>query len=410
MTESAIVATEIADWRDAGSRTPPAEILAGLSVEVLRRAGLRPKELDAIVANTMALPFDSPSHITLNSQLLAHRVAEKIGALGAAALNVSAACASQMIAFSVANDMIRTGSARSVLVVGYDNSPRGFYYQSPSYLDSDLAAGYPHQVVGITNPDYWAMWARRRAYEMGKSVEDIKLLMARVKEELSRNGALNPHARYRRIFTKEEVLGSPVVADPLHLYMISAVSSGGGSALIMDAERAEKLVDDPVRIAASKVGGPAYDEPSPRLVNFSTAGGRRASRPFIEWRRTIEAAYKEAGVSAEDMDMMEVHDTSAFHVINWIDQAMGWEREETDRLIEEGGIGRRGRLPVNLSGGTSSFGEAVQSQALMMVHEMVLQLRGEAGERQAAKKLRRGLVTAYGAYGAYGAMVLETGR
>jgi acetyl-CoA acetyltransferase len=407
VTESAVVATEITDWRDAGSRTSPADLLGSLAVEVLRRAGLRPRDVDVVVANTTALPFDNPSYITLNSQLIAHRVIEKLGAYGAGAVNVSAACASQMIALSVADSMIRTGSARTVLVVGYDNSPRGFYYQSPSPLDSDLAAGYPHQVVGITNPDYWAMWARRRAYEMGKPVEDIKELMAIVKEELSRNGALNPHARYKKVFTVKEVLGSPVVADPLHLYMISAVSSGGGAALIMEAERAAKVTDRPVRIAASTVGGPAYDEPMPRLVYFSTAGGRRASRPFVEWRRTIENAYRMAGVGAEDIDIMEVHDTSAFHVINWIDQAMGWEREETDRLIRGRQFGREGRLPVNLSGGTSSFGEAVQSQALMMVHEMVLQLRGQAGERQARKTVRRGLVTAYGAYGAYGAMILE---
>lgn len=407
MTESAVVGIAINDWVEAGKPAPTAEILAGVAVDALRQAGLRPADLDAVISNTMALPFNHSSQITLNSQLIAHRVAEKIGARGIAALNVSAACASQMIAFSVADSMIKTGAAKAVLVVGYDNSPRGFYYQSPSPLDSDLAGGYPHQVVGITNPDYWGMWARRRAYEMGKDLSEFKRLMAKVKETLSRSGALNPHAKYRRAFTVDEVLASPLVADPLHLYMLAAVSSGAGAALIMDATKAERVTDKPVRIAASTVGGPAYDEPSPRLVYFSTAGGSRAGKPFIEWRRTIEAAYRGAGVTPEDVDIMEVHDTSVFHVINWIDQAMGWEREETDKLIERDEIGRRGRLPVNLSGGTSSFGESVQSQALMMVHEMFLQLRGEAGPRQAEKRLKTGLVTAYGAYGAYGAMLLE---
>jgi acetyl-CoA acetyltransferase len=172
-------------------------------------------------------------------------------------------------------------------------------------------------------------------------------------------------------------------------------------------ERAKKLTDKPVKIAASAIGGPLSNEPAPRLVHFATAGRERAVKPFTEWRRVIEEAYKQAGITAEDVDIMEVHDTNCFNTINWIDQAMGWEREETDKLIRKGEIRHNGKLPVNLSGGTASFGEAVQCQALMMIHELFLQLRGEAGERQATKKLRVGLCTAYGAYGSYGAIIVE---
>jgi len=172
-------------------------------------------------------------------------------------------------------------------------------------------------------------------------------------------------------------------------------------------ERARKLTDKPVKIAASAISGPIYGEPTPRIIYFTTAGGKRATRPFAEFRKPIEEAYKQAGIAPEDVDIMEVHDTSCFNTIMWIDQAMGWEQEETDRLIRKGEIRHNGKLPVNLSGGVASFGEAVQCQALVMIHELFLQLRGEAGERQATKKLRIGLCTAYGAYGAYSAIILE---
>lgn len=405
MTESAIVSTAITDWMDAGTATPPAiERLAVPVIEALKKAKIKPKDLDAIVMNTTALPFDQSSYITISAQHFAHRLAEKIGSHGAQCINVCAACASGAIALATADAMIKAGSAEVVLVGGFDNSPRGFYYQGPSYLDADLSVSYPHKAVGITNPAYWAMWARRRAYEMGKSVEHIKELMATVKEIHSEYGTLNPHARYKKRFTVKDVLSSPVVCDPLHLLMICAVSSGGGAAIVMNMEKAKKVTDKPVKIAASVVGSPIYGEPSPRLVYFATYTGQK---PFIEWRKPIEVAYKQAGITAEDVDILECHDTSCFHTLNWIDQVKGWEPEETDKLVRDRQIRHDGDFPVNLSGGTSSFGEAVMSQAFMMINEMFHQLRGEAGERQAKKKLKIGLCTAYGAYGSYGAILLE---
>jgi acetyl-CoA acetyltransferase len=408
MTESAIVSAAITEWTAAGEPTPSLmDRLASVAVEALRRVKLKPRDIDAIIATATAIPFDNPSFITISAQHFAQRLASKIGSHGIKCINVSGACASTAIAFATADAMIKSGYIKTALVVGADNSPSGFFYQAPSILDTDLTTNYPHKVIGITNPSYWAMWARRRAYEMGKSIEDIKELMALVKSIHSGYGARNPYARYKRVFTVEEVLKSPIVSDPLHLYMIAATSSGAGAVVITDMERAKKLTNKPVKIAASAISGPVSSEPIPRIVHFATAGGKRATKPFTEHRKPIEEAYKQAGISAEDVDIMEVHDTSCFNTIMWIDQAMGWEREETDKLIRKGEIRHNGTLPVNLSGGTSSFGESVQNQAFVMVHELFLQLRGEAGERQATKKLKIGLCTAYGAYGTYGAIILE---
>lgn len=407
MTESAVVSAAISDWVEAGKPAPTVEVVASVALEAMRRVGLRPADLDAVISTTSAMPFGHPTFLTTPAQHMGHRLAGKMGSNGLQVFNVSGACASAAAAFSIADSMIKSGKAKKVLVVGYDNSPRGFYFSFNSYLDTDMTIGYPLKVVGAVNPSYWAMWARRRAYEMGKPVEDIKELMAIIKEELSKNGALNPHARYKRVFTVKEVMESPIVDDPLHLYMISAVSSGAGAVLLADMDTARRLTDKPVKVAASAVGGPLHNEPSPRLTYFTTAGGRRAGKPFYEWRRPIEDAYRQAGMGAEDLDFAEVHDTSAFHVINWIDQIMGWEREETDRLIRGREFGRGGKFPINASGGTTSFGEAVYAQALMEVYEIFTQLRGEAGERQIRKEIKVGMATAYGAYGSYGAIILE---
>lgn len=404
MTESAIVSASIMEWVEAGHPTPLLiDRLAEVTIRALREVNLRPRDLDAIITNTTAIPFDSPSYITTSAQHFAHRLAERIGVKGAQCINVCAACASASIAFALADSLIKTGAIKTALVAGIDNSPRGFYLPGQSVLDPDPYAA-AIKVIGATNPAYWAMWARRRAYEMGQSVESIKELMALVKEIHSKYGALNPYARYKRIFAAKDVLASPVVCDPLHLYMICATSSGGGAVVVTEMEKAKKITNKPVKIAASTVGGPIYGEPMPRLRVFSTM---KIEKPFTEWRLPIEKAYKMAGITSEDIDIIECHDTSCFHTINWIDQIMGWEREETDKLIKSREIEHTGRLPVNLSGGTASFGEAVMSQAFMMIHELFRQLRGEAGERQAKKNLKIGIFTAYGAYGAYGCAILE---
>jgi acetyl-CoA acetyltransferase len=409
MSESAIVSVAITEWGEAGHPTPLLiDKLAEVAVRALREAKMKPGELDAIITNTTAIPFDNPSYITTSAQHFAHRLAEKIGTHGVQCVNVCAACASASISFAVADAMIKTGSLRKVLVAGVDNSPRGFYLPGQSVLDPDPAAA-AIKVIGATNPAYWAMWARRRAYEMGQPVESIRELMALVKEIHSEYGARNPYARYKKVFSAKEVLNSPVVCDPLHLYMICATSSGGGAAVITDNETAKKIADKPVKIAASTVGSSVYGEPMPRLRVFSSVGGDKAKKPFTEWRKPIEKAYKLAGITAEDIDILECHDTNCFNTINWIDQVMGWEREETDKLIRERQIRHDGKLPVNLSGGTASFGEAVMSQAFMMIHELFRQLRGEAQERQAKKNLKIGACTAYGAYGAYGCIILEKG-
>lgn len=410
MTQSSIVSTGLTDWIEAGSAEPKAiDRLLEAATSALKEAELKPSELDAIICNTTALPFDEEQHIPLSSQHFAHRLADQLGTYDAECMNVSAACASTAIALDAADSKIQTGSVDTVLVAGVDNSPEGFFYQGPSTLDTDTTISYPLEAVGIPNPGYWGMWARRRAHDMGTSIEDLKDVMATVKEIQSRNAAHNPRARYTEEFSKEEVLESPMVTDPLHLYMICAISSGAGAAVITNKDKAQEHTEKPVDIAASEVGSPVYSEPSPRLVHFATAGGDRADSPFIEWRKPIEAAYEAANITAEDLDIIECHDASSFHTLNWLDQIMGWDGERTDQFVRDEEMDRDGELPVNLSGGSLSFGESVMSQGTMMVHELVQQFRGDAGQRQAQNSPETGLCTMYGAYGAYGATILEQG-
>jgi 3-oxoacyl-[acyl-carrier-protein] synthase-3 len=133
MSESAIVSAAITEWTASGEPTPSLmDRLASVTIEALKRAKLRLRDIDAIIATTTALPFNDPSFITISAQHFAHRLASKIGSHGMKCINVRGACASTAIAFATADAMIKSGYMRTALVVGADNSPRGFYYQAPS--------------------------------------------------------------------------------------------------------------------------------------------------------------------------------------------------------------------------------------------------------------------------------------
>src|SRR4029450_13373184 len=133
-----------------------------------------------------------------------------------------AACATGAQALDTARARILAGLSEVALVVGAGTAPQGFAgpaagerWDDPDWLRFRL--------LGMTNPAYFALYARRRMDLYGATAEDF----AAVKVKNARHGLANPNARYRKEVALEEVLASPVVADPLHLLDICATSPRG---------------------------------------------------------------------------------------------------------------------------------------------------------------------------------------
>lgn len=89
-----------------------------------------------------------------------------------------------------------------------------------------------------------------------------------------------------------------------------------------------------------------------------------------------------AGIGPEDLDLAEVYDICTAMEFDWIEDIGICRPGEAEKLLWEGETAIGGRIPVNPSGGTSSFGEAYPAQALVQVYELVQQIRGNAGPRQ----------------------------
>jgi acetyl-CoA acetyltransferase len=312
--------------------------------------------------------------------------AQALGWTGARVSSVYAACASGAVAIANARAQILAGLCDVALVVGADTTPKGFFApvggerkDDPDWLRFHL--------LGATNPTYFALYARRRMDRFGATEEDF----AQVKVKNARHGLANPYARYRKEVSVDEVLASPMVADPLRLLEICATSDGGAALVLSSLDFARRHTGGAaplITIDAVSTVTPSFPNTVIEMPNFATdsAAAQAASSgdaAFNGFRPSIaSAAYAEAGIGPEDVNLAEVYDLSSALELDWYEDIGLCGEGEAEKLLRDGVTSLGGVVPVNPSGGLSSFGEAIPAQAIAQVCECVWQLRGEASGHQ----------------------------
>lgn len=329
--------------------------------------------------------------------------AQALGWNGARVATSYAACATGAQALDTARARILAGLCDVALVVGADTTPKGFLapnagerWDDPDWLRFRL--------VGMTNPAYFAMYARRRMDLYGATAEDF----AQVKVKNSRHGLHNPHARYRKEVSAEDVLASAVVCDPLHLLDICATSDGAAAVVLtsVDYARAHGIAA-PVRIDAVSTVTPTFPNTVLDMPNLSTDASTAVPAPERTFKESIaDAAYEEAGIGPEDVSLAEVYDLSTALELDWMEDLGLCKRGEAESLLRAGDTTVGGRIPVNPSGGLACFGEAVPAQALAQVCEVTWQLRGQAEGRQ-VEGARVGITANQGLFGHGSAVLLS---
>jgi acetyl-CoA acetyltransferase len=314
-----------------------------------------------------------------------------------------AACASGSTALQAARANILAGFCEVALVIGADTTPKGFLapnagerWDDPDWLRFRL--------LGMTNPAYFALYARRRMDLYGATSEDF----AQVKVKNARHGLENPNARFRKEATIADVLASPVVSDPLHLLDICATSDGAAAVVLVSAEYAKKHgIASPVKVAAVSTVTPTFPNTVIDMPLLSTDSSALTGVPERTFKEAIgQAAYEEAGIGPEDVDVAEVYDLSTALELDWIEDLQLCKRGEAEVLLRAGDTTIGGRIPVNPSGGLACFGEAVPAQAIAQVCELTWQLRGQATGRQ-VEGAKVGITANQGLFG-HGSSVLLT--
>ena len=321
-------------------------------------------------------------------------MARALGWNGARVATCYAACASGSAAIEAARTRILAGLSDLALVVGADTTPKGFLapnagerWDDPDWLRFRL--------IGATNPTYFGLYARRRMDLYGAGPADF----AMVKVKNARHGLNNPNARYRKEVAAEDVMASPVVADPLRLLDICATSDGSAAVVLASMDAARRLSSDPVRIRAVSTVTPRFPNTALDMPDIATDSAASVPAPAQGFRASIAAAaYEEAGLGPEELSLAEVYDLSTALELDWCEDIGLCSPGEAEKLLHEGVTSLGGRVPVNPSGGLACFGEAVPAQAIAQVCEVTWQLRGAAGPRQ-VEGARVGLTINQGLFG-----------
>ena len=294
-----------------------------------------------------------------------HKVLGALGLTGVPIVDVEAGCASGGAALMLAAGAIRAGQYDTVLVFGIEKMPKGIIRSSffePWREEAGLAA----------TPAYFALRAQRLMRDSGITKDHL----ARVVVKNRTNGLDNPNAMFRKPTTVEEVLASRVVCEPLHLHMLCSPNEGAAAVVLQRADLAGTgAVTLSSSVLRSHLPGSVLGEATP----MSGIDDSAITPPST---LAVDAAYEEAGIGPDDLDVVECQDTDAARELLAYEELRLCARGEQPALLADGATERSGRLPVNVSGGLLSKGEPLGASALGQVVELTTQLRGDAGTRQ----------------------------
>ena len=355
--------------------------------DALRDAGLEWQDIPFIVGG-QTIRNGYPGYVA------GATFAQALGWSGAQVASTYGACASGTQAINTARAHILAGLCEVALVVGADAAPKGFFAPAGG-ARSDDPDWLRFRLLGATNPVYFGLYARRRMELYGATELDF----AKVKVKNSMHGSANPNARYKKTYTVDDVLQSPMVSDPLRLLQICATSDGGAALVLSSLEFAKKHTSRPITIAAVSTVTPRYPNTVIEMPNFATDSAVGVGVPDTPFKDSIaKGAYEQAGLGPEDLDLAEVYDLSSALELDWYENIGLCKPGEAERLLNDGATTLGGRVPVNPSGGLGCFGEAVPAQAIAQVCELAWQLRGDASGRQ-VEGAKVGLTVNQGLFG-----------
>jgi len=259
--------------------------------------------------------------------------------------------------------MILTGKFDVILVTSYIKESKAELHIAENFAYEPIF----HQGLGLDYLQADAMQARQYMHKYGITPEQC----AKVVVKNRRNGLRNPVVRFGHMFTVEDVLGSPMVADPIHAHEIRPRCDGGCTMIIAREDRAKQLTDKPVWLTGISNCYDVY------------ALGERDLSEVQALEKAAKKAYSMAGITnpRKELDLVELSEHCAYQELMWTEGLGLCQRGEGGKLIDSGATQRNGELPVNPSGGVLS-GNPVCAAGLIRVAECVLQLRGQAGEKQ----------------------------
>ncbi len=344
------------------------ELIAEVSRRAVLDAGLEPGAIDGLLVGPQV--GETPQHVPAT-------VAEYLGLKPTMANVVDLGGASGAGMIWRAAAAIEAGMCEAVLCVlantRDDNPPRSPNRNPIREFDVPFGASGANISYALL------MQAHMATY--GSTAEDF----ARIAAWERANALKNPDAIfYGKPASLEDVLASPIVASPLHLYEIVMPVAGGEAVIVVSKERARSLAKRPVHLlgAGEKVTHRAVSQ-APSLT----------SGPLKD---AMARAFRQSGTTASEMNLLSLYDCYTVMVAATIEDAGLCQPGGFGGWVKDHDLGHTGDFPLNTHGGQIGFGQPDLAGGMTHVVEAVRQLRGEAEGRQIADA-RLALVTGNGA-------------
>ncbi len=347
----------------------------------MKQAGVDKPQIEAaIVGNATA------GLITGQEMIRGQVILREMGFGGIPMINTENACASSSTAFHLAWMYVASGMYDCVLALGveklyHEDKRRSFQaigaavdVQAIQELlkqtaarghDGGEKASSSSEGAGESRSmfmDFYAAGAREHVKRYGTT----PMQFAKIAVKSHENASLNPYAQYREKYTIEDILNSPMVAEPLTRLMCSPIGDGAAALVLCSEEKARQVTTKPVWVTASVLG---------------SGKDRQPGEPGVT-TRMAKKAYDMSGLGPGDVDVIELHDASAPAELMEYEELGLCKVGEGGRLIDEGITALHGKIPVNPSGGLLSKGHPIGATGCAQLTELFWQLRGECGERQ----------------------------
>lgn len=351
MSDVYVVGIDMIRFGRFPDRTVPG-LAAEAALMALDDAGLTIRDMQALYCGNLGQA----------SGMVGQRMLGEIGQTGIPVTNVANACATGATAFRDAWASIKAGLYDTVLAVGVEQMGKGLLGGAGGVSPEGLVGSY-------TMPAMFAQIGMEHARRYGTTFEQF----AKVSVKNHHHSTLNPKSMYRKETPLEEVMGAEMIAWPNTKLMCSVNVDGSAAAVLMAEGKVRQLglMDRAVRVRASEMSSNPFAERQMALPDFSAAT-----------RLAVANAYARAGLGADAVDLVELHDCFATAELVHYENLGLCADGEAGRMIDSGATALGGRVPVNVSGGLLSKGHPLGATGIANIYEVATHLRGKAGARQ----------------------------
>jgi acetyl-CoA acetyltransferase len=347
MNEPMIVGVGITDFGRFPELTEEALAQSAI-LGALSDAGLQIRDIEAFYCGN-----------AIGASLPGQRALRELHTGGNAVYNIDNACSSGATAVNAALSALRSGQYETVLVFGMD------HLSSLGGGPLPLSRNDWNNKRGMIMPALYAMRATRYMHEHGMEAATLADIAVKNRQ----HGLLNPIATFCKATTREEVLASRQIAEPLTLLQCCPAVVDGAAAVVLSTKPSKGLAA-PIRVRASVVQSGLFETGPEDMIEAEITA------------RTARMAYEQAGMGPQDLSLIECHDAFTISELLYYEALGLCERGEAPQLLASGATTLGGRIPVNPSGGLIAKGHPPGATGVAQIVEVCEHLQGRAGKRQ----------------------------